>query len=70
LQHRYVADEIPLVGNSEFVFNIVLPLKYLNFAAQNNSQADVPLPGLVHHVPALRDTALSQWFKQRKLMIV
>jgi hypothetical protein len=70
LQHRHVADEIALVRNSEFLFDIVPLLDDLYFAAQNNSQADVSRPGLVHNVPALHDTALSQWFEQRKLMIV
>jgi hypothetical protein len=63
LQHRDVADEIALVRNGEFLFDVVPPLNDLYFAAQNNSQADVPLPGLVHHVPALYDTGLSQWLK-------
>src|SRR5207248_347873 len=28
------------------------------------------LPGLVNHVAALHGTALSQWFEQRKLIII
>src|SRR5215471_12018276 len=70
LQHSHVADEIALVRDCEFQFDVVPSLEDLYFAAQNNSQTDIPLPGLVHHVPALGDTALSQLFEQRKLMIV
>src|SRR5262245_14507517 len=70
LQHRNIANEIPLVRNCEFQFDVVPLLEDLYFAAQNNSQTDVPLPGLVHHVPALRGTAFSQRFEQRKLMVV
>jgi hypothetical protein len=39
-------------------------------APQHNSQTHVPLPGFVHYFAALHDAALSEWFKQRKLMIV
>src|SRR5262249_12011297 len=70
LQHCYVADETPLVRNCEFHFDVVPPLEDLYFASQNNSQTDVPLPSLVHYVPALDDTALSERFKQRKLMVI
>jgi hypothetical protein len=70
LQHRHVSDEITLVRNREFLFDVVPSLEYLYFAAQNNGQADVPLPGLVHHISALRHAAFSKRFKQRKLMVV
>jgi hypothetical protein len=70
LQHRDVADEIALVCNSKFLFNIVPPLEYVYFTAQNNCQPNVPLPGLVHDISALHHTAFSKWFKQRKLMVV
>jgi hypothetical protein len=70
LQHRNVADEIPLVPNCEFHFDVVPPLEDLYFALQNDSQANIALSGFVHDVPALCDTALPERFKQRKLMIV
>jgi hypothetical protein len=70
LQHRHIADEVAFVRNGELLFDIVPPLDDLYFAAQNNGQTDVPLPGFVHHVAALHGTALSQRFEQRKLIIV
>ena len=70
MQHRHITDEIALVRNREFLFDVVPPLEDLYFAAQHNSQPDVPLPGFVHYFSLLRDTAFSKWFKQRKLMIV
>jgi hypothetical protein len=70
LQHRHITDEIALVGDREFLLDVVPPLEDLYFAAQQNRQADVPLPGFVHYFSLLRDTAFSEWFKERKLMIV
>jgi hypothetical protein len=70
LQHRHVADEITLVRNREFLFDVVPSLEDLYFATQNNSQANVPLPGFVDHVPAFHSPPLSEWLKQRKLMVV
>src|SRR6476659_10535958 len=69
LQHRHIADEIALVRNGEFLFDVVPSLEDLYFATQNNSQPDVPLPRLIHHVSALDDLTSSEWFEQRKLMI-
>src|SRR5262245_10261428 len=62
LQHCHVADEIALVCDSEFHFDIIPALEDLYFAAQNNSQTDVALAGFVHDVPTLCGTAFSQRF--------
>jgi hypothetical protein len=70
LQHRHVADEIALVRNCEFLFDVVPPLEHLDFAMQNNSQTNIALPGFVHDIIPLHHPTLSEWFKQRKLMIV
>jgi hypothetical protein len=70
LQHCHVSDEFALVRDGEFLFDVIPSLKDLQFAAQNDSQADVPLPGFVDNVPAFGDTALAEWLKQRKLVIV
>src|SRR5262245_48798645 len=70
LQHSHVADEIALVRDCEFQFDVVPPLEDLYFAAQNNSQTDIPLAGLIHYVSALHEMPLCKWFKQRKLMVV
>src|SRR5262249_4827526 len=70
LQHRHVADETALVRDREFLFYVVPPLDDLYFATQDNSQTDVALPGFVYHLATLHDATLSEWLKQRKLMIV
>src|SRR5262245_45128591 len=70
LQHRHVADEITRVPNREFLFDVVPPLEDLYFAAQDNRQANVSLSRLVHYLVTLHDTALSERFKQRELVIV
>src|SRR6266567_559851 len=70
LQHRDIANEIAVVRNGELLFGPVALLEDLYFAAQYNSQTNIALSHFVHHLIALRDTTLAEWFKQRKLMIV
>src|SRR5437667_5560280 len=70
LQHRDVADEIALVRDRQFLFDVVALLDHLYFAAQYNRQTEVPLTGFVDHISPLHDTALCQWLKQRKLVVV
>jgi hypothetical protein len=59
LQHCDVANEIALVPDCEFLFDAIPLLDDLYFAAQDNRQTDVPLPGFEEHLTALDDTALS-----------
>jgi hypothetical protein len=70
LQHRHVADEIALVRDRKFLLDVIPPLEDLYFATQNNGQPNVPLASFVHHLATRDGAALSEWFKQRKLMIV
>jgi hypothetical protein len=70
LQHRHVANETALVRGCEKLLGAVTLFEYLDFAAQNNRQANVSLPGFVNDVTALHKRLLSQGPKQRQLMIV
>src|SRR5262249_62237810 len=70
LQHRYVAHEIALARVSQIVFGSVARLERFEFAAQNNCQSEIALPGLKDEIATLHDTTLSEGLKQRKLMIV
>src|SRR5262249_41223074 len=70
LQHRDVAHEITLARVSQIVFGAVARLERFEFAAQNNCQSEITLPGLEDEIATLHDTTLSEGFKQRELMIV
>jgi trans-2,3-dihydro-3-hydroxyanthranilate isomerase len=58
------------VRGCEKLLGAVALFEYLDFAAQNNRQANVSLPGFVNDVTALHERLLSQGPKQRQLMIV
>jgi hypothetical protein len=44
LEHRDIAEEIALARGAENLFDVVALLKRLEFAAQDNGQADIALP--------------------------
>jgi hypothetical protein len=43
LEHRDITEEIALVRRPENLFDVIALLKGLEFAAQNNGQADIAL---------------------------
>ncbi len=45
MEHRDIAEEIALARGAENLFDVIALLKRLEFAAQDNGQADIALPG-------------------------
>ena len=58
LQHRDVADEIALVRRGENLFGAIACLESFDFAAQENGQSEIALPGLIDQLAATSPCAV------------